>query len=144
MRWRRVFSGRVDQVQAARTFAGYMFAGTGREGDVAVVVTELATNAILHTKSGGPQGWFGLELTLADVSYVAVTDQGGGSIPTVQVTRAEAQPAEDGRGLFLVSQLAIATGIYGSPKGGHTVWADVDLRGNGNASSVRRNATLAS
>ncbi|MEV5828750.1 ATP-binding protein [Spirillospora sp. NPDC052242] len=144
MRWRRVFSGRVDQVHAARTFAAFMFAGTDREDDVAVVVAELATNAVLHSKSGEPHGWFGLELTLADVSYVAVTDQGGGAVPTVRFARFEDEPAEGGRGLFMVSELAIATGIYGSRQVGHTVWADMDLRSSSNASNVRRSATLVS
>ncbi|GGU91733.1 hypothetical protein GCM10010182_03450 [Actinomadura cremea] len=141
MRWRRVFSGRVDQVQAARGFASYLFAGTGREDDVAIVVAELATNAVRHSKSGESHGWFGLELTLAEVSYIAVTDQGGGRIPTVQFPQPGDEPAMGGRGLLLVSELAIATGIYGSPRVGHTVWADVELRGN-NAGNKNRSVAL--
>ncbi|WP_131740467.1 hypothetical protein [Actinomadura roseirufa] len=46
MRWRRVYPGRGDQVQAARNFVKTLFAGTGREEDVAVVVSELAGNAV--------------------------------------------------------------------------------------------------
>jgi serine/threonine-protein kinase RsbW len=135
MRWRRVFSGRADQVRPARVFASTLFAGTGREEDVAVVVAELATNAVRHSRSGAQRGWFGLEVTLADVAYVAVTDQGGGRVPSVHAKAAEHGLEVSGRGLLMVSKLALATGIHGSPQVGYTVWADIDLRGGGKATA---------
>ncbi|WP_051712526.1 ATP-binding protein [Spirillospora albida] len=128
MRWRRVFSGRADQVRSARDFATLLFSGTGREDDVATVVAELAANAVRHSRSGLQHGWFGLEITLARVAYIAVTDQGGGSVPLVRTECAADELAESGRGLLMVSQLALATGIHGSPRMGFTVWADMDLR----------------
>ncbi|WP_346049817.1 ATP-binding protein [Actinomadura chokoriensis] len=129
MRWRRVFSGRADQVAAARQLTASLFAGTGREEDVAVVVAELAGNAVLHTRSGYQGGWFGLEVTLQDVAYIAVTDLGGGCIPTIRSEQPGCEPRVNGRGLLMVSRLALAVGIHGSTDTGHTVWADVDLRG---------------
>lgn len=133
MRWRRVFSGRADQVGAARLLAASLFAGTKREEDVAVVVAELAGNAVRHSRSGSAQGWFGLEVTLQDVAYIAVTDLGGGCVPTIRSEEPGCETRVNGRGLLIVSRLALAVGIHGSPKNGHTVWADVDLH---NAATV--------
>ncbi|WP_125618151.1 ATP-binding protein [Actinomadura sp. WAC 06369] len=128
MRWRRIFPGRADQVTVARVFAAGLFDGSGREEDVAVVVAELASNAVRHSRSGAERGWFGLEVTLAEVSYIGVTDLGGGCIPTIRSENPDCEPRVGGRGLLMVSQLAVATGIHGSPVIGHTVWADMDMR----------------
>ncbi|WP_329521842.1 ATP-binding protein [Spirillospora sp. NBC_01491] len=125
-----MFSGRADQVGVARVFATSLFAGSGREEDVAVVVAELGSNAVRHSRSGGARGWFGLEVTLADVSYIAVTDLGGGCVPTVRSEQPGCEPRVGGRGLLMVSKLALATGVHGSPRIGYTVWADIDLRGS--------------
>ena len=127
MRWRRTYPGRADQVAVARKFAVSLFAGTGYEDEVAFIVSELASNAIRHTQSGHHGGWFGVELVLDDVAYIGVTDQGGGGVPTVVPETPGEPQAEHGRGLRAVSQLAMALGIHGSPDGGHTVWADLDL-----------------
>ncbi|WP_075901088.1 ATP-binding protein [Actinomadura sp. CNU-125] len=128
MRWRRVFPGRADQVTVARVFAAGLFEGSGREEDVAVVVAELASNAVRHSRSGAPQGWFGLEITLAEKSCIGVMDLGGGCVPAIRSENPNCEPRTDGRGLLMVSRLAAAIGIYGSPVIGHTVWAEVDLR----------------
>ncbi|WP_143591586.1 ATP-binding protein [Thermoactinospora rubra] len=125
MTWRRTYSGRLDQVPVARQFAVSLFAGSGHEGEVAFIVTELASNAVRHTRSGSYGGWFGLELVYAEVAYIGVTDLGGGPRPTVLP---ESDQLEQGRGLRAVSALAVAIGIHGNPAYGHTVWADLDLR----------------
>jgi anti-sigma regulatory factor (Ser/Thr protein kinase) len=129
MRWRRVFPGRADQVTAARMFAASLFAGTGKEEDVAVVVAELTSNAVRHSRSGAEGGWFGLEVTLQDVAYIAITDQGGGCVPAIRSEQPGCEPRVNGRGLLMVSRLALSVGIHGSPEAGHTVWADLRLRG---------------
>ncbi|MFI0354231.1 ATP-binding protein [Actinomadura sp. 9N407] len=132
MRWRRTYAGRADQVTAARVFAASLFAGTGREDDVALVVAELASNAVLHTRSGEPgRGWFGLEVTLADVAYIGVTDLGGRCVPIFQTDRPGCELREGGRGLLTVSKLSIACGMHGSAHFGHTVWADMALQSGG-------------
>lgn len=128
MTWRRTYAGRPDQVHAARQFALVLFAGTGHDEEIAFIVSELATNAVIHTRSGNPGGWFGLEVILGDPAYIAVTDQGGTKFPTILPEPSDDTRAENGRGLFAISKLAIAMGIHGSRDGGHTIWADVDLR----------------
>ena len=113
---------------AARVFAATLFEGTGREEDVAVVVAELSTNAVRHSRSGGERGWFGLEVTFADIAYIAVTDLGGGCVPTIRSETPGCEPRVGGYGLLTVSKLAITTGVHGSSADGFTVWADIDLR----------------
>ncbi|MDL4775747.1 ATP-binding protein [Actinomadura xylanilytica] len=128
MAWRRTYAGRLDQIPVARQFAVALFAGTGYEDEVAFIVTELTSNAVRHTRSGEHGGWFGLELTLADLAYLAVTDQGGRGFPTVVVEQPGGERCEHGRGLLTVSELAVAVGTHGNRDVGHTVWADLDLK----------------
>jgi hypothetical protein len=88
--------------------------------DVAAVATELASNAIRHTRSGCG-GWFGLEVTWHPRAVrVAVADCGGPSEPRVLDDPA----AEHGRGLLIVRGLSVRIGMTGDPQG-RLVWADV-------------------
>ncbi|MBO2451645.1 ATP-binding protein [Actinomadura barringtoniae] len=142
MVWRRAYIGEREQIAAARDFARALFAGTAREDDVASIVTELVSNALLHTRSGQPNGWFGLELEYADLSYIGVTDLGGGGTPTVQPAPPPQSLEENGRGLRIVQNLATSMGVHGHPDGGHTVWADVDLRARDNPTVPRPDLTV--
>ncbi|MEV3925502.1 ATP-binding protein [Actinomadura coerulea] len=126
MSWRRVFPGRADQIPLARQFAMFLFAETSIASDVGFVVTELATNAIRHTRSGQHGGRFTVELVLGGLAYVGVSDLGGGGYPTVRYDPLDCRgESESGRGLWAVSQLAAMLGVHGSPIEGHTVWADL-------------------
>ncbi|GAA3239822.1 ATP-binding protein [Actinocorallia longicatena] len=138
-KWSRTFSGRPEAVELARDHAYSLFAGTGRETDVKLIVTELAANAVRHTLSGRPGGWFGLDLKVdTETAWIAVTDLGSDAFPVIKprqdLTAADlddpaklATLAESGRGLQLVETLAIALGIHGS-RNGRTVWADLDMK----------------
>lgn len=126
MSWRRVFPGRADQVPLARQFAMFLFAETSIASDVGFVVTELASNAVRHTRSGQHGGQFAVELVLGGLAYVGVSDLGGGGYPTVRYDPLDGlSGSEGGRGLRAVSQLAAMLGVHGSPSEGHTVWADM-------------------
>ncbi|MUN35369.1 ATP-binding protein [Actinomadura litoris] len=127
MRWRRAYPGRADQVHVARNFVTALCEGTGREADVAAVVSELAANAIRHSRSGGEPGWFGMEVMLDEIAYVGVTDLGGGCVPTIRSETPNCEPRVSGYGLLTVSKLASAIGVYGSPTDGFTVWAELAL-----------------
>ncbi|MFC9973860.1 ATP-binding protein [Spirillospora sp. NPDC127200] len=128
MRWRRVYSGRREQVSAARRLAQTMFAGVPCEHAVVLAASELATNAIRHSHSGAEGGWFGLELVYANPAYVAVTDLGGSGVPTV-LPEGYTGPCgeEGGRGLLTLYELATEFGVRGSSDQGHTVWVALDL-----------------
>jgi anti-sigma regulatory factor (Ser/Thr protein kinase) len=84
--------------------------------DVALVVSELFTNALVHTDSA--------EIicrlqTTEQIVYLAVTDQGHG--PTGPEIR---EPdTESGRGLLLVSALTELWGVSTEYGRGRTVWA---------------------
>ncbi|MEV5570206.1 ATP-binding protein [Spirillospora sp. NPDC052269] len=125
MRWRRTFGGRPDQVAAAREFARTLFAGTECLDLVEFAVGELAANTLRHTRSGEDGGWFGVELVYDDPVYVAVTDNGGSSVPTIK--EPDDVWAESGRGLWALSQLAAKIGVEGCSRTGHLVWVELHL-----------------
>jgi serine/threonine-protein kinase RsbW len=79
--WRRAYPGRADRAASARRFAGFMLADAGCGEDAEFIVSELASNAILHTRSGEPGGWFGIEVALGEYAHIAVRDLGGGGGP---------------------------------------------------------------
>ena len=85
-------------------------------------MSELTTNAILHSRSGEAGGWFALHLeTFPGKVRVRVSDLGGPKAPA----RAEgAGTGDSGRGLTLVDSLSIAWGAEGDELG-RVVWADL-------------------
>ncbi|MFC9973904.1 ATP-binding protein [Spirillospora sp. NPDC127200] len=125
--WRRAYPGRKEQVAIARRFAKSLFAAGHCGEAVGFAVSELATNALRHTRSGQIDGgWFGVEIIDDDPVYVAVTDLGGDKVPVLWPESVGDQFREHGRGLRALSTMAIALGIHGSPALGHTVWVDLD------------------
>lgn len=88
--------------------------------DVTIVATELASNAIKHTASG--RGWwFAVEITCyGDFVRVSVADCGARGEPRV----VDDPLAEEGRGLIVVTRLAMRTGVQGDHEG-RVVWADI-------------------
>jgi serine/threonine-protein kinase RsbW len=124
MRWRRVFPGEERQLGELRRWLASLLPDCPARDDVALVATELGSNAVLHTGSGRG-GWFAVEITWHErVTRVAVADSGGPSEP--QVTDDPA--ADHGRGLLLVHGLSIRTGTCGDNRG-RMVWADVPWGG---------------
>jgi hypothetical protein len=94
-----------------------------RRGDLAVVVSELLTNALRHTRPGPSRTWprqpirLGL-LQLAPGLLCAVADPS----TAVPVPRAPAELGETGRGLHIVGVLSDQWG-YTAWGGGKVVWA---------------------
>ncbi|GAA3526613.1 hypothetical protein GCM10022419_001640 [Nonomuraea rosea] len=119
-RWCRSFPGARAQISEARQFiAGYL--GDRCEADTAqLVVSELATNAIRHTRSGLPGGRFGVTLHAGStLLIVAVHDEGS---PTTPHLREADDEDQSGRGLYLVETLSARWGVHGD-HAGRTVWA---------------------
>jgi anti-sigma regulatory factor (Ser/Thr protein kinase) len=91
--------------------------------DAALIISELFTNALIHTDS--------TQITCRVLAarhglYLSITDQGHGPTgPRVcPVERDEdCDDAESGRGLLLVSTLATTWGVATEPGRGRTVWA---------------------
>jgi anti-sigma regulatory factor (Ser/Thr protein kinase) len=115
--------GRAEEVSGARAFITHTLtaAGKGRrvDSDAATLLTsELVTNAILHTDSGGRGG--SVTIVVVDVPdgvLIEVIDDGSAGAPVVKGDLF----AADGHGLYLVQQLAAQWGYLRDPAG-TTVW----------------------
>ena len=87
-----------------------------RIDDVALVVSELVTNAVLHG-----DGDITLDVVVEPATVrIAVEDSGSGAAEAVDA----AGNAESGRGLMLVSKIAARWGVRPAHRG-KVVWADV-------------------
>jgi len=119
--WTRQFPGQSSQVRAARRFTREHF---GHNDALEIVVSELTTNAIRHSRSGEAGGWFTLHLEkFPGKVQVRVSDLGG---PKEPACVEDAGTGNSGRGLSLVDSFSIAWGVGGSEVG-RIVWADLAL-----------------
>ncbi|GGP36297.1 ATP-binding protein [Streptomyces abikoensis] len=113
-------------VAAARRFSRGLLAEWGLDelaDDAVLLLSELVTNAIVHVPGGAGEVRLALSRTPAQL-VVQVTD-GGGRLPLC----AEAGPdSENGRGMWLVEQLAAEWGHHTSG-GGKTIWFTLPLPG---------------
>jgi len=116
--WARAFPGTPRHAGAARRFVAGLLEGSPLRDDALVVVSELFTNAVLHTGSGKPGG-----LVIVQVSRwrlgvrIAVTDQGSPSQPVIRGPAACGEPAKSGNGLYLAGQLAGRLDWHDDPSG---------------------------
>ena len=118
------FNGNADQVAAARRFVVSAIQGGGPARDVSrLLVSEAATNAVLHSGSGDG-GTFSVGYLISDhLLRVEVHDGGGPSGPRRRVHHVESMT---GRGLDLFDALSDRWGVDGTPDG-WTVWFELDL-----------------
>jgi anti-sigma regulatory factor (Ser/Thr protein kinase) len=109
--------GHHDQAHAARVFTTAVLTGHHPCAAVAVLlVSELVTNSMLHSDSRLPGGTITITVTgSSGCARVEVRDAGGASVPVVKA--ADGALAEDGRGLRLVSDLAVRWGYRREPDG---------------------------
>lgn len=98
--WYRLFEATPEQVGVARRFLAKCLDGAPETSDAIVCLSELASNAVLHSRSARPGGQFGVRVRRAPGwMRVEVTDEGG---PWRQ-----ARPGDThGRGLLVVRGLA--------------------------------------
>lgn len=115
----RFFGRSLDSPRKARQLVREVLAKWGDDdlvNDVALVVSELATNAIRHTRDG-----FRVELSRTGKSVCAVVSD---TSPDVPEPRVIPLAAESGRGLTIVAAVADRWGHAQSPTG-KLVWAEV-------------------
>jgi anti-sigma regulatory factor (Ser/Thr protein kinase) len=111
----RVFGGRDNQVACARAFVRTALGPVSVVDEAVLLVSELCTNALLHTASGY-DGTFEVAVYLGPLSVrIEVRDGGAAQAPSVR------QPvgtfAEYGRGLDLVELLSDRWGYSGDSNG---------------------------
>lgn len=117
--WARVFGGTPGQVRAARHWVDSLLDGCPAAADAALLVSEVATNAIRHTSSGSTCGTLQVSVLLADHEVrIAVTDEGTSLVPRLSVADAD---HEGGRGLCLVDAMSDDWGTAGDETG-RVVW----------------------
>ena len=116
--WARAFPGAPEQVRAARRFVASLLDGSSFAGDAVAIVSELFTNALVHTASGGPGGLVVVQVTRWRHGVrIAVTDQGSGKDPVIRHPSPDGELAETGSGLFLVRQLSHQLGWHDDASG---------------------------
>lgn len=113
-------------VAAARRFSRGLLTEWGLDelaDDAVLLLSELVTNAIVHVPEGSGEVRLALSRTPAQL-VVQVTD-GGGRLPLCGEAGAD---SENGRGIWLVEQLATEWGHHTSG-GGKTIWFTLPLPG---------------
>jgi serine/threonine-protein kinase RsbW len=114
------YRGRPEHVRQVRTDARGLLAGCPAADEVILCLSELATNAVLHSNSRGPGGTFTVRIGSrpgADIR-IEVEDDGGPWL-------APAPDPGGGRGLDIIGTLAAEWGVATGPAG-RTVWARFD------------------
>jgi serine/threonine-protein kinase RsbW len=97
----RDYPGTISQAHHVRADLAKIAAECPAADDVILLASELATNAILHSRSGHPDRIFTVRATLypGDYAWVEIVDQGG-------AWTADALDVEHGRGLAIVAAIA--------------------------------------
>jgi serine/threonine-protein kinase RsbW len=125
-----VLPGTPESVSAARRMALQLLGDGHPAADaVQLVVSELVTNAIVHSKSGAPGGTVTIALCPGPSGLlVQVRDDGGPSEPRLASFAADpGTSAEQGYGLLLVDSLADRWGSISSPDGRIT-WCRIAMQ----------------
>lgn len=119
---RRAFGGEISQVPLVRDFIRRYLAGwpcpSAAVEDILLCATELASNAVRHSRSGLPGGHVAVQVTVRPGEWVevAVEDAGG-----QWAKRDPGDDAEYGRGLRIVSALSAEAGVI-TGGFGRAVW----------------------
>jgi len=120
----RTFPATPVQAPEARLFLATILGDQPVAADALLCLSELATNAIVHSRSREPGGSFTVRAQLDSHRLrVEVCDQGG---PWHSAGRASADEP-NGRGLLIVGQLASRWGCEGHSHYGWTVWYEMDM-----------------
>jgi serine/threonine-protein kinase RsbW len=118
----QAFPGRPDSVAKVRRWArDYWTCHGAAEAaieDAVLVLSELASNAVEHTRSGGPHGCFKVLLRRGNTRLrMEVTDAGSSTAPMAR-TVDPLDLGSGGRGLALVEALAVCWRV----RGDHRSW----------------------
>jgi len=121
--YNQVFPGSADQVQDVRATLEKVLAGCPMADDAVLIASEMATNALLHSRSREPGGSFTVraEIHPDDYLWLEVEDGGG---PWTEHPRVDGR----GHGLKIVAALSSDWGVEGDELA-RVVWARFDWPG---------------
>jgi anti-sigma regulatory factor (Ser/Thr protein kinase) len=125
--WSRAFPATPEHVRAVRASLRELLNGCPVTDDVLLCGSELATNAIQHSRSARTGGRFTVRAEVHPQDYILIEVEDGGG--------PWAEPAGDpgrGRGLDIIGALAASWGIKGDDRG-RVVWARLDWPATGPA-----------
>jgi serine/threonine-protein kinase RsbW len=126
------YPGITAEIGAVRAALRPLLEGGPLADDVILCVCELATNAVLHSRSGAPGGRFTVRAEIHGDEYVwvEVEDQGGTWSGKEDATSSGCARPEDqrGHGLDIVAALASDWGIDGD-RTGRLAWFRIDWPG---------------
>jgi anti-sigma regulatory factor (Ser/Thr protein kinase) len=131
VRWTKKYPGTADTVREVRHDVNEII-GPCPEAiaeDIVLVVSELATNAIRHSRSGEDGGTYAVRIShcvTEKIPYVWIEVQDQGSPSWDGTVRAEPT-----HGLSVVQGLSTLLGSEDGPKGQRTVYARLQYRADG-------------
>ncbi|SDT77241.1 Anti-sigma regulatory factor (Ser/Thr protein kinase) [Streptomyces sp. TLI_053] len=132
MPWIARFPGVPESAGAARKLVRDALGDHPRVADAELIVSELVTNSVLHSKSGRPGGSVWVEVRRsADTVWIDVADEGGRD--GLPLHRAPDEAADFGRGLTLVDALADSWGAHNDGDDFRSVWAQLTSTAEENA-----------
>jgi anti-sigma regulatory factor (Ser/Thr protein kinase) len=118
----RTFEPEPEQVLAARHFVARSLADWGlMDPDVPLLVSELATNAVLHARSE-----FRVCVTTAPERIRVEVSDFNSRLPTLVTVPSDAY---SGRGLMLLQALAGSWGVDSHANEGKTIWFEMPVKG---------------
>ncbi|HET9894773.1 MAG TPA: hypothetical protein VFQ44_07545 [Streptosporangiaceae bacterium] len=119
--WRWAFPGEERQLGVLRRWIALLLPACESRDDITSVATELASNTLRHTESGAPERQFAVGLAWCRrFVHVAVAGHGAAGGPRIPGDLA----AEHGRGMRIVGNLSMRSGMHGGQTG-RVTWADV-------------------
>jgi serine/threonine-protein kinase RsbW len=123
--WSRAFPAVPAQIREARRFLAGILAGYPTADDAILCLSELASNASVHSDSRKAGGMFTVRAEIyAGRLRVEVQDEGG---PWTWPVRPPG--GQHGRGLLIVAQLASEWGRTGDSESGWRVWFELPMTG---------------
>jgi anti-sigma regulatory factor (Ser/Thr protein kinase) len=92
------------------------------EADVALIVSELVTNSVMHARADSSQSLMVTVALLEDRLRIAVTDDGSETVPHI---REVDDDAPGGLGLRIIDRLCLSWGVVRNGAGTTEVWCEL-------------------
>jgi anti-sigma regulatory factor (Ser/Thr protein kinase) len=137
--WSHAFPAVPAQIREARRFLAGILAGCPAADDATLCLSELASNATVHSQSREPGGHFTVRAGInAGRLRVEVQDEGGPWTWPVHH-----RDGQHGRGLLIVARLARDWGRAGDSETGWSMWFEMDVPMTSRRAGEHQHRTIA-